>query len=36
VLLRLEPRTYTLLCYVDEPDGIPHVAKGMIATLTIE
>lgn len=36
VLVGLEPGTYTLLCFVDEPDGVPHVAKGMIAELTIE
>lgn len=36
VLLGLEPGTYTLLCFVEEPDGVPHVAKGMVATLTVE
>lgn len=36
VLLDLTPGVYTLLCFVDEPDGTPHVAKGMIATLTVE
>jgi hypothetical protein len=26
----LEPGNYALLCFVPGPDGIPHVAKGMV------
>lgn len=36
VLVNLEPGTYALLCLLDEPDGVPHAAKGMVAQLTIE
>ena len=36
VLADLEPGVYTLICFVDEPDGVPHAAKGMVATLTVQ
>ena len=36
VLVDLDPGTYTLLCFVTEPDGIPHAAKGMTAQVTVE
>ncbi|MGH3450744.1 MAG: hypothetical protein ACRDQW_08435 [Haloechinothrix sp.] len=36
VLLGLEPGTYTLVCFVDVPEGMPHVARGMFAELTVE
>ncbi len=36
VLVNLEPGFYTLLCLTDEPDGVPHAARGMVAQLTIE
>ncbi len=36
VLLDMEPGTYTVVCFVDTPDGVPHVARGMIAEITIE
>ena len=36
VLTGLEPGTYTIVCFIDIPDGIPHVARGMVATLTVE
>jgi plastocyanin len=32
----LEPGEYTVVCFVDTPDGIPHVMRGMVATLTVE
>jgi uncharacterized cupredoxin-like copper-binding protein len=32
----LEPGTYTVVCFVDVPDGIPHVMRGMVAELTVE
>ena len=31
----LEPGNYAMLCFVPGPDGIPHVAKGMIRPLTV-
>jgi hypothetical protein len=30
VMVDVEPGTYTLICFVDEPEGVPHVARGMI------
>lgn len=36
VLTGLPAGTYTVVCIVDVPDGIPHVARGMIAELTAE
>jgi uncharacterized cupredoxin-like copper-binding protein len=36
VLVNLEPGTYTLLCLLDVPDGIPHAAKGMVTQITVE
>ena len=35
-LENLEPGSYTLVCFVDEPEGVPHVARGMIAEFTVE
>ena len=35
-LTGLEAGTYTIVCFVDEPEGIPHVARGMIAEFTVE
>lgn len=32
----LEPGTYTVVCFVDVPDGIPHVMRGMVAELVVE
>jgi uncharacterized cupredoxin-like copper-binding protein len=32
----LEPGTYTAVCFVDIPDGIPHVMRGMIAEFNVE
>ena len=32
----LEPGTYTAVCFVDIPDGIPHVMRGMVAEFTVE
>jgi uncharacterized cupredoxin-like copper-binding protein len=32
----LEPGTYTAVCFVDVPDGIPHVMRGMVAEFTVE
>ena len=33
--LLLEPGNYAMLCFIPGPDGIPHVAKGMIQPLTV-
>jgi len=34
-LMGLEPGTYTVVCFVDTPEGIPHVMRGMVATFTV-
>jgi plastocyanin len=34
-LTGLAPGTYTVVCFVDVPEGIPHVMRGMIAELTV-
>jgi uncharacterized cupredoxin-like copper-binding protein len=31
----LEPGNYAMLCFVPGPDGVPHVAKGMVRPLTV-
>jgi uncharacterized cupredoxin-like copper-binding protein len=36
VLVNLDSGAYALLCLIDEPDGIPHAARGMAAEVTIE
>lgn len=33
--LNLIPGTYALICVVPSPDGVPHVAKGMVRELTV-
>ncbi len=35
-LENLEPGTYNLVCFIDEPDGVPHVVRGMVASFTVE
>ncbi len=35
-LVGLPAGTYTLLCFYPSPDGVPHVALGMVATFTVE
>jgi hypothetical protein len=35
VTLMVEPGEYAVLCLVDTPDKVPHVAKGMIQPLTV-
>jgi hypothetical protein len=35
VLQELEPGTYAVICVVDIPDKIPHVMKGMTATMIV-
>ncbi|MDP9365226.1 MAG: cupredoxin domain-containing protein, partial [Chloroflexota bacterium] len=34
-LENLEAGTYTVVCFVDEPEGIPHVVRGMVAEFTV-
>jgi uncharacterized cupredoxin-like copper-binding protein len=31
----LEPGNYVMLCFVPDPDGVPHVAKGMVRPLKV-
>ena len=33
--MTLEPGNYALTCFVPGPDGVPHVAKGMVRPLTV-
>lgn len=33
--LNLQAGNYVMLCFVDTPDHVPHVAKGMIRPLTV-
>lgn len=35
VTLNLTPGTYALACFISSPDGIPHLAKGMLKPLTV-
>jgi uncharacterized cupredoxin-like copper-binding protein len=35
-LVGLEPGTYTAVCFVDVPDGVPHVLYGMVAEFVVE
>ena len=35
VILNFQPGQYVLLCFVNAPDGMPHVAKGMILPVTV-
>lgn len=32
----MSPGTYTVVCFIDDPDGIPHVMRGMVAELIVE
>lgn len=34
-LVNLPPGQYMLLCFVRSPDGVPHLAKGMVRPLTV-
>jgi hypothetical protein len=34
-ILELEPGNYALLCVIPGADGVPHVAKGMMASLRV-
>jgi hypothetical protein len=36
VLVDLAPGTYLAVCFVDEPEGIPHIERGMIAEFTVD
>lgn len=31
----MEPGSYAVVCFVDTPDRVPHLAKGMMAPLTV-
>lgn len=33
--LDLQPGNYVMMCVIPSPDGVPHVAKGMIKALTV-
>ncbi len=35
VTLDLEPGTYLMLCFIESPDGVPHLAKGMVRPFVV-
>lgn len=35
-ILTLEPGRYALVCMIPSPDGVPHVAKGMVIGMEVE
>ena len=35
VLIDLPPGTYTLVCFVDVPEGVPHLMRGMVAEFEV-
>jgi hypothetical protein len=35
VILRLAAGSYVALCFVESPDGVPHLAKGMVFPFTV-
>lgn len=35
VTMDLTAGTYMLLCFIPSPDGVPHLAKGMVASLEV-
>jgi len=35
VMVDMEPGTYTLVCFIDEPEGVPHVMRGMIVEFEV-
>lgn len=35
VIIDFPPGNYVLLCLVPSPDGVPHIAKGMVTPLTV-
>lgn len=35
VILNLDPGQYVALCFVESPDGVPHLAKGMVQAFEV-
>jgi hypothetical protein len=35
VTLNLEAGTYVLACFIPSPDGVPHLAKGMLMPIQV-
>lgn len=33
--VNLEPGNYALLCFIPGPDGVPHLARGMVSEITV-
>lgn len=33
--MELKPGEYALVCFIPSPDGVPHIAKGMVKPLTV-
>lgn len=36
VLVDLDPGHYAVICFNDEPEGVPHLARGMVSEFDIE
>lgn len=34
--LNLEPGPYAIICFIPSPDGVPHVAKGMVIGMDVQ
>ncbi len=34
-VVNIQPGEYTLLCFIPSPDGVPHLAKGMVKALAV-
>jgi hypothetical protein len=35
VIVNLRPGQYVLLCFIESPDGVPHLAKGMVKPVRV-
>jgi hypothetical protein len=33
--MHMEPGEYVMACFIPSPDGVPHIAKGMVRPLTV-
>ena len=34
--MNLEAGTYVLICFIPNPEGVPHIALGMAREFTVE
>jgi hypothetical protein len=35
IVVNLRPGQYVLLCFIESPDGVPHLAKGMVKPVRV-